>query len=416
MINKHKNIEPGLLKLFRWFASFDFFVAGISLFGRWLWGIQPVNLLELTRLGWLVLLLLYLFSEEFRQKLGGWYLPLAIAFATLSPMFIYWFEFIGVLPALNLTGGIIGRSWLLFIELLTPVIMLSWQYEFRYVVIYSLLVTLLAIGVSMPYQSLDVEVQYYYVIEIVAQMIVFLLIGYAQTRLVQAQREQRESLKKANLELARFAETNQQLAVSRERNRLARELHDTLAHSLSAIAVQLQAAGTVMDNEPEKAKGLLEDMLFATRKGLSDTRRAIQALRSAPLEDLGLILAIRTLSESAAQRMGLELSLDLPVELPALSTDLEQAIYRIVEEAITNVGRHAQARRLMVSIALVGKSLKISVEDDGKGFQIEDVIMNERSFGLRGMRERAYLVGGEIQVISKEAVGTRIDFTVKEAV
>jgi signal transduction histidine kinase len=209
----------------------------------------------------------------------------------------------------------------------------------------------------------------------------FILVGYMVVRLMTTQREQRRALAEANTQLAHYAATLEQLATSRERNRLARELHDTLAHSLSGIAVQLEAVKTLWENSPEDA-AMLEQSLATTRSGLTETRRALQALRASPLEDLGLALAVRSLAESVAARSGLALDLEAPERLENLSPDLEQGIYRIVQEALENIAQHANARNVKMQLSQTDGHFTLTISDDGQGFQMESVdVINLRASG-----------------------------------
>src|SRR5439155_24600069 len=120
------------------------------------------------------------------------------------------------------------------------------------------------------------------------------------------------------------AGTLESLAVSRERNRMARELHDTLAHTLSGLSVQLETVEAYWDVEPRTAHAMLDRALEATRDGLQETRRALKALRASPLDDLGLSLAIQRMAESAVARADIHLDLAIPKQVPPLSPDVEQ--------------------------------------------------------------------------------------------
>jgi signal transduction histidine kinase len=235
----------------------------------------------------------------------------------------------------------------------------------------------------------------------------FIVVGYMVVRLMTTQREQRRALAEANTQLAHYAAALEQLATSRERNRLARELHDTLAHSLSGIAVQLEAVKTLWENSPEDARAMLEQSLATTRSGLTETRRALQALRASPLEDLGLALAVRSLAESVAARNGLALDLEAPERLENLSPDLEQGIYRVVQEALENITQHAHARNVKVQLSQTDGHFTLTISDDGKGFQMESVDMINQ-FGLQGMRERTEMLGGDLEVESQPGRGTTI--------
>jgi signal transduction histidine kinase len=156
---------------------------------------------------------------------------------------------------------------------------------------------------------------------------------------------------------------------------------------------------------------ILDKSLAAAHSGLEETRRALQALRASPLDDLGLALAISIMTRDAAERANLSLALSIMDDIPALSLDVEQCVYRIAQEAITNVVSHANAKKLTVKLEFAGGKVKLMVGDDGVGFDIEKV--NEKAqFGLTGMRERAQLVGGELSITSKAGAGTTIQLTV----
>src|SRR5512142_1209627 len=171
---------------------------------------------------------------------------------------------------------------------------------------------------------------------------------------MQRQREQRQSLVEANRQVRHYAATLEQLAVTQERNRMSRELHDTLAHTLSGLAVQLEAARSLWRSSPERSHAMLEDALLATRSGLTESRKAIQALRASPLEDLGLTLALRTLAESAASRSGAALDLAIPATLEKLAPDVEQCLFRVAQEALENIVRHAEAQSITVRLVHEG--------------------------------------------------------------
>jgi signal transduction histidine kinase len=224
---------------------------------------------------------------------------------------------------------------------------------------------------------------------------------------MQRQRQQRRSLLEANQQLRHYAATLEQLAVTQERNRMSRELHDTLAHTLSGLAVQLEAARSLWQSAPDRSYAMLEDSLLATRTGLTESRKAIQSLRASPLEDLGLTLALRNLAESAASRTGAVLSLELPTDLEKLAPDVEQCIFRVAQESLENIVRHAEAQRLTFQMVREGTNLILSISDDGKGFDPAQVDV-QKQFGLKGLRERVAMFAGELQIHSQPGQGTTI--------
>jgi signal transduction histidine kinase len=241
-----------------------------------------------------------------------------------------------------------------------------------------------------------------FVVIALVRCLFFLPVGYAVARLARAQREQGAAL----------AEARARLAESRERDRLAHELHDTLAHGLSSVAVQLEAMRTLWISQPERARSMLAEALEATRTALGEARRAIAALRASPLEDLGLAAAIRRRAESDAARAGFALDLDLS-PLESVDAEVEHAVYRIATEALANIVRHAQARRVTLKLERAGPMVRLLVADDGRGFDPSGA-PDEGRFGLRGMRERSRIIGAALEIESAPGKGTAVRLTVPE--
>ena len=152
---------------------------------------------------------------------------------------------------------------------------------------------------------------------------------------------------------------------------------------------------------------MLAQSLTVTRTGLAETRRAIQSLRSSPLEDLGLALAIRQEAESITARANLTLDLHIPERLDNLSPDVEQCFYRVAQEALANVVHHAQAQNIEVGLLKTDAHLTLRISDDGCGFD-PTAVDTERHLGIRGMRERAEMMGGRLEIDSAPSRGTTI--------
>lgn len=308
-------------------------------------------------------------------------------------------------PLSNAEGMALRQLPVMFVALA----LVAWKYRFGYVVFFSLLATVFELGVIAinPFENRNITV---YVFIAIIRTISFVAVGFFISTLVSRLREQRESLREANANLTHYASTLEQLTVSRERNRLARELHDTLAHSLTAISVSLETAKAYFDIELEQAREMIDVSLEATRKGVDETRRALKALRSSDLVDMGLRLAIKKAAESAASRFALDLELDLQDPMPSLSPDVEQTILRITQEAIENLTKHSRAKKFRIHLSSQGQTTLI-IEDDGVGF---DMRSREASghFGLVGMRERAELSGGKLKIESDNGKGTRVVLTI----
>ncbi len=337
-------------------------------------------------------------------------LPVMILLISLIPiLFNHWFDLrLPPAPLSNVEGMTMRQLPVLFIGL----VLVAWYYDLAAVLLYSIGTNLFELAIVQLFGPFDPErLTIFYFLTII-RTISFIVVGIFFTQLITRLRLQQEALRSANCELAHHASTLENLAVSRERNRLARELHDTLAHTLSGLTVQLDTVKAYWDVKPETARQLLTQALAATRSGLDETRRAVKALRASSLEDLGMLEALRKLSESAADRGKLCLEMTLPKQIPLLSPDVEQCIYRVAQEALENVVHHAAAKKLAVKLSLNTADIRLIVADDGLGM---DVARAEKAghFGLAGMRERAQLVGGELQVSSKPNQGTCVQLEIK---
>jgi two-component system, NarL family, sensor kinase len=188
------------------------------------------------------------------------------------------------------------------------------------------------------------------------------------------------------IERARLAEESAAHARADERTRLAREIHDTIAQSLTAIALQIEA-------------GRSDAALRVTRETLEEARRSVMNLRLAekPLPQ-ALALLVREFTSQSGIRVSLEAS---PCELPV---SVEAELYRIAQQALANVAAHAQAKNVRVSLRCTPRSVTLTIEDDGVGFDVRRI--PEDRHGIRGMRERARLAGGTLKIASR--AGTTI--------
>jgi two-component system sensor histidine kinase UhpB len=180
-----------------------------------------------------------------------------------------------------------------------------------------------------------------------------------------------------------------------------------LAHTLSGVAVQLEAVDSLWNSDYQQAHDILHHSLKATRDGLTETRKAIQSLRATPLEDLGLCRALRDYAEAVAGRAGFRLDLELPDRLEGLPPEVEQCFYRIGQEALENAVRHAEAKTVRVSLMQAGTGLQMEICDDGTGFDPQDAGPGSR-FGLQGMSERSQVIHAALEVSSQPGGGTRV--------
>lgn len=361
-----------------------------------------------TANGFVALIFLTLaYWKDIKEQLGGVYYPLMVFIISAAPILIN----ILVVPRFpqgplsNAEGMALRQLPILFVALT----LVAWEYQLAHVVFFSLATTTLELGLILFDTLLDRNTTVFLFIAII-RTISFISVGFFISTLVSRLREQQESLRTANANLTHYASTLEQLAVSRERNRLARELHDTLAHSLTALSVSLEAAKAYFDIDREQTRDLIDKSLDATRKGIDDTRRALRALRSSDLEDMGLRLAIQKVAESTASRFHLDLELGLQDPMPSLSPDVEQTILRVTQEAIENISKHSQAKKFSVHLSHNGRAI-LTIQDDGLGFDMKSKV-SAGHFGLVGMRERAELAGGNLKIESEKGKGTTVVLTI----
>lgn len=360
-----------------------------------------------------LLLVLYLSSSWLQQRLGNIYLPGALVLAAFGSQLVQhinaWLAInVYMVDTATLPEGIAIARWML---VLTAVIVIAaWQYRIIRVIQFLLALGFFNLVIALTFLRGQLVTNLETAIAFAFVGTGALTIGYFVRLLSRAEYRQRRALADANIQLTHYATTLEQLTISRERNHIARELHDTVAHTLSGLAVQLETAKAYWETNPATAKALVEQSLDATRSGLTETRRALQSLRASPLEDLGLILALQGLVDSSSQRAGLCYRLELPKELPTLSFPIEQCIYRIAQEAIANVVKHSAAQNLVVVLTVVPQ-VRLLVQDDGKGFAL-DAVIQAGHYGLVGMQERAHLVGGVVTIMSAPGKGTTVQLVI----
>jgi signal transduction histidine kinase len=405
--------EPGLLQAFRLYTGLRL---GLVLFTLCAAIVRPRGLIEWGTVFALIELsvtLVYLLSSWLQAKLGKWYLPIALTAATIGPILEVALGLRRSQLALLTGGGVTSDIWQATILLLLPLLFVACQYSFFAVVIFTAGTALLEfVFVVAGELLLGQQYPILHVLAIILRSVIFLIEGGVLTRIMIGQRQQRLALHAANGKLARYASTIEQLATSRERNRLARELHDTLAHTLSVLAVQLEGASALLATNPETAQRMIVQSAALTRNGLTEARRAIHTLRAMPLDDLGLVLALQGLAEATAERTEASLSLELDPNVSVANPDTEQALYRIAEEALTNIARHAAATRITVRLSRTDTGeLSLVLADNGCGFEASTAPAGH--YGLRGIQERVEMLGGTLSIVSRPGTGTTIEVKVK---
>ncbi|HVB14776.1 MAG TPA: histidine kinase [Candidatus Dormibacteraeota bacterium] len=204
-----------------------------------------------------------------------------------------------------------------------------------------------------------------------------------------------------------FADT-QEMATLNERNRIAREIHDTLAQGLTGILVQLQAADAWMSMDPHRAQAAVEQATELARSSLHEARRSVWDLRPEGLERAGLAGAIREELSRLQERTGIRTGLKQKgMKGRPLQARLEVAAFRIIQEALANAVRHGRPTEVIVDIGRVGAELRVTIADNGQGFDPGGPL-RPGGFGITSMRERAAMCGGRLDLISVRGGGTQV--------
>jgi signal transduction histidine kinase len=208
------------------------------------------------------------------------------------------------------------------------------------------------------------------------------------------------------IELTRLAEQSRQAAVFEERNRLARDIHDTLAQGFTGIIVQLEAAEDAMlRGETLEANGHLRRIGKLARQSLAEARRSVQALRPQALEEGNLAAALERLLHQMTPGSGLQAQFSLAGCQRPLPPEWEENLLRIGQEALTNTLKHAQASRFVARLVFAAHGVRLEIQDDGRGFE---VATKNGGLGLTGMKERVARLGGRLTLRSAPGQGTRI--------
>ncbi len=221
---------------------------------------------------------------------------------------------------------------------------------------------------------------------------------------VLSERESRDKLTAANEKLRQYALKIENQATLEERNRIAREIHDSLGHSLTALNLQLETANKLLNTNPEKAKDFLIRAKELGSQALKDVRESVSKMRSSPLQEQSLETSIDVLIENFNHSTNINPNLQINL-FYSIPRDISTAIYRIVQESLTNISKYAQATEVNLEITTAATNVYLIVEDNGKGF---NVTQNTTGFGLQSMRDRTLALDGNFHIESLPGKGTKI--------
>ena len=219
-----------------------------------------------------------------------------------------------------------------------------------------------------------------------------------------SERQSREKLVLAHEKLRQYALRIENQATLQERSRIAREIHDSIGHSLTAQSIQLENSLLFIDSNIDKAKGFLIQAKKLGANALKEVRYSVSALRSDPLKGKNLELAIKDLFQEFQCRLEIKPELYLQVH-HTLSPEINLAIYRITQEALTNISKHSDADLVTIEIKTIDNSLYLQIQDNGIGFYPNQ---NTTGFGLQSMRDRTNALGGNFYLNSKPREGCSI--------
>lgn len=200
-----------------------------------------------------------------------------------------------------------------------------------------------------------------------------------------------QELKIANIQLQEYSAKSEEMAKTKERNRLAREIHDTIGHALTGISTGLEACIELINWDVDRTKTQLKKISQLAKEGLIDVRRSVRELRPDTLERFSLIPAIQNLCDEINSCTSVNIEFFVNGEVPRCDADEEETIYRVVQESITNAVRHGDARDIKIVIEFENGYVNISITDDGRGCSFI-----KEGFGLKHMRERVEMLRGNI--------------------
>jgi two-component system NarL family sensor kinase len=214
------------------------------------------------------------------------------------------------------------------------------------------------------------------------------------------------------IERARLFDKSTQLGIVEERNRLAREIHDTLAQGLTAVTLKLETVDALLEMQanPDQIRQTVQQALALTQENLEEARRSVLDLRAAPLEGRNLPEALGRLTQDFAESSGLAVNFEVTGGQRPLPLRVEVGLYRIVQESLNNIAQHAQASHIEVWLLITPNQISLGLEDDGVGF--EPSAVPEGRFGLLGLNERVRLLGGQLQLESSPGNGVWVEVTI----
>jgi signal transduction histidine kinase len=218
-------------------------------------------------------------------------------------------------------------------------------------------------------------------------------------------------LQTAHRQLEHYVAQAENVAVMQERNRLARNLHDSVTQTMFTMTLTTEAARMLFDQDPARAVPQLDKLQVLARSALAEMRSLISALRPAAITQQGLIPALGHHLAVLKQQQGLNVALNVIGE-PHLSREQAERLFRVIQEALNNVVKHARTDKASVMMRFEDNQTFVQIEDEGKGFVLDDAQAETGHIGLSTMRERVEMMGGTLTIDSHPGEGTRVTIKV----
>lgn len=223
-----------------------------------------------------------------------------------------------------------------------------------------------------------------------------------------AEKQSRQELALANRRLRQYALLIEDQATLQERNRIAREMHDSVGHSLTAQSIQLENVAMLLNQDTNKAASHLDKARQLGKQALQNVRHSVASLRNHPLQGQALDVAIAKLIKEFEANNGIVI--DVQINLTsAPSNEIATALYRVIQEALTNISKHSQATQIQLSLDEINQAISLQIIDNGQGFNPSE---NTTGFGLQGMHERIETLGGTFWLQSQVAQGCQIQVNI----
>ena len=267
---------------------------------------------------------------------------------------------------------------------------------------------------SLRAMPTEPELQVHFAMHIVAETLVFglgVFFVLQLTNRILSERQTKRKLAQANEQLKEYAIRVEELATVQERNRIARDIHDSLGHALTSLNIQMQTAVKLWSKEPVQAHSFLIQAQSLGKTAMQEVRKSISTLREDTKDEQPLEARIETLADDYRKGTGLLICTNI-CRCSSVSEPVAKTIYRIVQESLTNIFKYAEATEVTIKLKTTAEELNLSIEDNGRGFNPEQ---NRSGYGLRGMRERVTTVNGQFQLITAPGIGCRIEVKIPNA-